>query len=571
MNCFTRRVLLLGIGVSAFCQVVSNAWAAEPSGLTMQQWVAERGVNVRDYGARGDGRTDDTRAVNAAIRAALGLGGGAVLFPPTPAFYRLTDTINIPVTGRPIWLVGGGQGEASVLRWTTDLGRGHYAVAFDTAAGAVYRGGVEHLSLRGPDPAAPTSAGDPPSQMLGVQLISKCVLRDVAISGFFGGVVMFGDHNGCEHVVLGGNYFGVYCPGGAATHGDHTFFACDLAGCRCASVGVAAKDYLGGATFYSTTLGFSPYGFYKEAGASESFLAGVNLIQSVVENVGNGMIFDASTSGNSFVEGCSFGPTSFDSNYATPGAAHPAIVHAVNVSRCKFDFGDLSGLPQFGPGSEAYLQVRGYQFDHNLIQPGEQLAAAVQASGKPLVSGTMAQGTNHWADADGGWECESHWIGEDVLAGELAEACGHGGNTQRSRGTGRPIAGVYPVAQPTGWGWVQVRGRASVVVSAAVAENAFVTAGATPGQAVASASPGGDVLAGYALTSQTEAGKSCVVQIQPGSGALPGDSVRGGAGSPQGVVTADPGTLYLRSDGGPGTTLYVKESGVGTNTGWVAK
>ena len=43
-----------------------------------------------------------------------------------------------------------------------------------------------------------------------------------------------------------------------------------------------------------------------------------------------------------------------------------------------------------------------------------------------------------------------------------------------------------------------------------------------------------------------------------------------GAGSPEGVSSASPGSLYLRSDGGAGTCLYVKESGTG-NTGWVAK
>lgn len=43
-----------------------------------------------------------------------------------------------------------------------------------------------------------------------------------------------------------------------------------------------------------------------------------------------------------------------------------------------------------------------------------------------------------------------------------------------------------------------------------------------------------------------------------------------GAGSPENVVTASVGTLYLRSDGGANTTLYVKESG-NAKTGWVAK
>lgn len=42
------------------------------------------------------------------------------------------------------------------------------------------------------------------------------------------------------------------------------------------------------------------------------------------------------------------------------------------------------------------------------------------------------------------------------------------------------------------------------------------------------------------------------------------------SGSPEGVVTASRGALYTRTDGGVGTTLYVKESGTG-NTGWVAK
>lgn len=43
-----------------------------------------------------------------------------------------------------------------------------------------------------------------------------------------------------------------------------------------------------------------------------------------------------------------------------------------------------------------------------------------------------------------------------------------------------------------------------------------------------------------------------------------------GAGSPEGAITAKVGSLYTRTDGGAGSTLYVKESGSG-NTGWVGK
>ena len=43
-----------------------------------------------------------------------------------------------------------------------------------------------------------------------------------------------------------------------------------------------------------------------------------------------------------------------------------------------------------------------------------------------------------------------------------------------------------------------------------------------------------------------------------------------GTGTPESAVTAPVGSLFLRTDGGAATTLYVKESGSG-NTGWVGK
>jgi hypothetical protein len=43
-----------------------------------------------------------------------------------------------------------------------------------------------------------------------------------------------------------------------------------------------------------------------------------------------------------------------------------------------------------------------------------------------------------------------------------------------------------------------------------------------------------------------------------------------GTGSPESVVTATVGSIFLRTDGGAATTLYVKETGTG-NTGWAGK
>lgn len=49
-----------------------------------------------------------------------------------------------------------------------------------------------------------------------------------------------------------------------------------------------------------------------------------------------------------------------------------------------------------------------------------------------------------------------------------------------------------------------------------------------------------------------------------------GASIFVGTGSPEGVTTSGVGGLFLRTDGGASTTMYVKESGAG-NTGWIGK
>ena len=49
-----------------------------------------------------------------------------------------------------------------------------------------------------------------------------------------------------------------------------------------------------------------------------------------------------------------------------------------------------------------------------------------------------------------------------------------------------------------------------------------------------------------------------------------GPIMTNGTGTPEGVLTAHIGSTYGRTDGGAGTSFYVKESGTG-NTGWVAK
>jgi len=71
----------------------------------------------------------------------------------------------------------------------------------------------------------------------------------------------------------------------------------------------------------------------------------------------------------------------------------------------------------------------------------------------------------------------------------------------------------------------------------------------------------------YELAADLSAANAAITKTMYLTG---GANVLGCVGTPEGAVVANPGSLCLRSDGGAGTSLYVKQSGAG-NTGWVGK
>ena len=60
------------------------------------------GFNVMDFGAKGDGLTDDTAAIQAAIDFCAKRGGGRICFPYTPKGYRIASPAVETYEGRPV-------------------------------------------------------------------------------------------------------------------------------------------------------------------------------------------------------------------------------------------------------------------------------------------------------------------------------------------------------------------------------------------------------------------------------------------------------------------------------------
>ena len=77
-------------------------------------WPVTR-FNVRDFGAKGDDVTDDTKAVRAALAAADTNKGGVVYFPW--GTYRMTNWMCIP----PRTIVRGESRDSTLLKWPVDV------------------------------------------------------------------------------------------------------------------------------------------------------------------------------------------------------------------------------------------------------------------------------------------------------------------------------------------------------------------------------------------------------------------------------------------------------------------
>ena len=126
-------------------EAVQAELGTNPSGqaATVAARLANQAViNVKDYGATGDGVTDDTAAIQAAVDAAA--GSASVLFPA--GVYKLTSTVEVPATSHLV-----GQPGAEIKYTTT--GPDSPQSAFTITGSDVT---IEDLTITGPRTSAAT-------------------------------------------------------------------------------------------------------------------------------------------------------------------------------------------------------------------------------------------------------------------------------------------------------------------------------------------------------------------------------------------------------------------------------
>lgn len=129
--------------------------------------------NVKAYGAKGDGNTDDTAAINAAITAAGLAGGGTVYFPPgTYCVVQSGSTVPFVINYSNVWITGSARHGTTILFKPSGGGA---VFQFNSGAVPINFNGIERLLFKSTDTATQKTA------ILAYDL-NNFIVREIAMS-----------------------------------------------------------------------------------------------------------------------------------------------------------------------------------------------------------------------------------------------------------------------------------------------------------------------------------------------------------------------------------------------------
>jgi len=534
----------------------NTAWLKVPQGVFF---------NVLDYGATGDGVTDDRAAIQLAINDAAVIGG-CVFFPPgTYAVGRNGNPYSFDINGLSnICFMGVGYGGA-VIKQTGDAAAGAWAIFR-------VRGGAQRIVFDrlGFDQAGVTN----PSTSV------HCILVGDGATGATDIKVL-----DCRFLGLAGCGDQVRFIGAAGNLISRFWVAEHCMFDSAARHGVSINEFCEKGWVVGNEL--------RSAGTNEinitaSVAASIDLIK-VAENriehsAANGIAVSWSGDATNRINRSHFVHNDVISGNCT----------FTGLKRCQIQSNQiLSGVyaaytdavvKLSGANSESQIQKNiiqrqngmGVGYVVEIIDDGTNVPQKIQCQDNTFVQEVQAAGLVHVRSAntfqlgpnisqvtDAGGTTAIAILVDGVAAGAVDKGSVVGNNVSAAAGTW--LYGIKLFSN--GGNVVDVLCAGNVLNNVDTGVRLEGTGGGAGGFTGKIAIMSSDL--NGATTDWSKTGTTITPCIA-GNCSTFGAQVLSDAGTPEAAVTARIGSLFLRRDGGAGTTLYVKESTTG-NTGWIGK
>lgn len=462
-------------------------------------------IDVRDYGAVGDGTTDDTAAINAAVTAALAAGGGEIWFPPQGT-YLFTDLMSLSAPSNLHFRSCGATIKARLTAtenvWTF-LDANHI-----TIEGLIFDGGY-----------GVTGFG---SQILSFRDPSYCTVRNCQFVDWnLTAVLMFTPDRGASGNAKENLIEGCFANGGGVAniaYGMESMLRSRIVNCVAIGIG-------GSSPGYAINL--------------KNVCKDSHVIGCVAETSKNGIVF--SDDGPNVVgNGCD-GCTIRASSVRDIETAGVSLNKTINCS------------------VEAHIDMQANAGNGDgLLIAGFNTKCSYNVSLKNIA--TTGRAINSRSDDQTVWIKEYDDTGNTLINLEAG--------TNRNWFFLQNITTSSTTTDP----------RAKITDSSGTTDNEFISIRDLFGGNLSGTSNSIYFsLNGLNRTTHSVRFDTAHQFTIRGNAvdmfnmlSLTALKIHSGTGTPEGALAANPGSLFLRTDGGAGATLYVKETGTG-NTGWAAK
>ena len=511
--------------------------------------------SVVEYGAVGDGVTDDTSAIQAAIDACATAGGGVVYFPPgTYAVTQITINAQDNVQLK-------GTGNASVILWAWNAAAA--AGSMLTITGSDHNK-INNLVFDGSGLLNPDAGRD--NHLIKVSGAGGTTELQIMNNTFQGMIAASGDG---LHVV------------GTAGNLVSRIWACNNEFDGCSRYGV---NYREGVEF-----GWIVENYLTNCETELAIVATNNVAINAMIVQGN-EILHAAGSASRFAMRFEGAALLLSRIVVAANIVMGGFCTLTNVQYCTYDANIVtSGIYA---SADAVLRVFGL-VSHAVIL-GNFFDRDPAASVGPVLT----------LESSGGLAPIYCRVGQNLLINETVAggmvklvdvtASSFGGNLMRSTDAGVSVTDAFDVQAVTVAATNLLIGPGNQITAAAGSfrsgfrlynNGANITDISVVGnqgnqidygarfEGAASANFNGQLLYGGNNLNGTvgdyqEVGVVTYPRIGFNAGTF-GSQLITGNGSPEGIVTARISSMYLRKDGGQATVVYYKESGTG-NTGWVA-